>query len=198
LFPIPCGVFHIDADSFRFEIPAPDFTRAAWICSGVFDPAASCACAVGHKPEAPLFDGGAVGSADGEYKDSGSLMRGTRVGCEYTAPSRIVAEIGQTPENGAHAAHSVVCAVFQRFWSHTAIGIPKQSCDVFEPNDGGRGFFDDAGDVGPYPSFVGSAFALSGDRVGLTREARREDMKHSTPRLAVKGGNVVPLSEFAN
>jgi hypothetical protein len=63
---------------------------------------------------------------------------------------------------------------------------------VFEEDDRGVALSDDSDDGRPDPPLVVGALPLAGDGPRLTREARRDEIHDSTPRLASEGRNVVP------
>jgi len=64
--------------------------------------------------------------------------------------------------------------------------------DVFEKDERGVDFADNAGDVGPEVPGVFRAEALACQRERLARVARREDIHRAAPRSAVESGNIVP------
>ena len=64
--------------------------------------------------------------------------------------------------------------------------------DIFEEDDRGLAFADDAGDVGPEMARISFAETPPGNRERLARVARSEDIHEAAPWLAVEGGNVVP------
>lgn len=64
--------------------------------------------------------------------------------------------------------------------------------DIFEEDESGIAFPDDAGNVRPEMARVSLAEAAAGDREWLARIARSEDIHETAPRAAVEGGKVVP------
>lgn len=72
------------------------------------------------------------------------------------------------------------------------LGVLEEPVDVLEEDDGGLDLFDDADEVGPERALVVVPSSLPGDGVGLAREARREEIHDSTPRVAVEGREIVP------
>lgn len=64
--------------------------------------------------------------------------------------------------------------------------------DIFEEDESGIAFPDDAGDMRPEVSRIGLAEAAAGDRERLARVARSEDIHEATPWSAIEGGKVVP------
>ncbi len=66
------------------------------------------------------------------------------------------------------------------------------STDILEEAERGFDFRHDTGDVRPEMSWVFVAELASGDAKWLARIAAMDDIHHAAPRLAVKGGNVVP------
>lgn len=64
--------------------------------------------------------------------------------------------------------------------------------DIFEENDRGIAFSDDAGDMGPQMARISFAETPSGNREWLARVARSEDIHEAAPWSAFEGGNVVP------
>lgn len=64
--------------------------------------------------------------------------------------------------------------------------------DIFEEDDRGIAFPDDAGNVRPEMARISFAETPSGNRERLTRVARSEDIHEAAPWSAVEGGNVVP------
>jgi V8-like Glu-specific endopeptidase len=50
----------------------------------------------------------------------------------------------------------------------------------------------DSGDVRPDPTFICRSFALSSDTERLAREARRDEIHDSTPRVTVEGADQIP------
>lgn len=66
------------------------------------------------------------------------------------------------------------------------------SPDVLKETEGGLNFSDDAGDVRPEVSRVFVAKFSSGNGKWLARIAAMDDIHQAAPRLAVKGGNIVP------
>ena len=64
--------------------------------------------------------------------------------------------------------------------------------DIFEENDRGIAFPDDARNVRPEMARISFAETPSSNREWLTRVARSEDIHEAAPRAAVEGGNVVP------
>ena len=64
--------------------------------------------------------------------------------------------------------------------------------DVFEKDERGFDFADNAGDMRPEVPGVFGAEALTCQRERLARVARREDVHRAAPRSAVEGGNIIP------
>jgi hypothetical protein len=64
--------------------------------------------------------------------------------------------------------------------------------DVFEKDERGFNFADNARDVGPEVSGVFRPKAFACQRERLARVARREDVHCAAPRPAIEGGNIVP------
>ena len=64
--------------------------------------------------------------------------------------------------------------------------------DVFQKHPFGLAFRDDPREVGPQVSGISRALTLARNGKRLARIAARENIHCSTPRAAVKGGNVVP------
>lgn len=64
--------------------------------------------------------------------------------------------------------------------------------DVFEEDPAGRGFVNDAGDVGPQVPLVACAFSLTGVRKRLARIARENDIHGSTPCPPVECCKIAP------
>lgn len=109
----------------------------------------------------------------GQDKETLPLVRRPEFARSKTVPFRI------EPERGK---------VFQ----HDGEAMPKEPGDVLKEDEAGVDLSDDPDDVGPEPSLVRGPFSLSGDRPGLTREARSDEIHDSTPRSAVEGDEVVP------
>lgn len=64
--------------------------------------------------------------------------------------------------------------------------------DIFEEDDRGGAFSDDAGNVRPEMARIGLAEAATRDRERLARIPRSEDIHEAAPRSAVEGCKVVP------
>lgn len=64
--------------------------------------------------------------------------------------------------------------------------------DIFEEDDRGVAFADDARNVRPEMAWIGIAEAATRDRERLARVARSEDIHEAAPRSAVEGCKVVP------
>lgn len=64
--------------------------------------------------------------------------------------------------------------------------------DIFEEDESGIAFPDDAGDVRPEMARIGIAEAAPGDRERLARVTCSEDIHEAAPWSAVEGGKVVP------
>jgi len=64
--------------------------------------------------------------------------------------------------------------------------------DVFEEDESGIAFPDDAGDMGPEMARISFAETPPGNREWLARVARSEDIHDATPWPAVKGCKVIP------
>ena len=64
--------------------------------------------------------------------------------------------------------------------------------DIFEEDESGIAFPDDAGNVRPEMARIGLAEAAAGDRKRLARVARSEDIHEAAPWSAVEGCKVVP------
>ena len=64
--------------------------------------------------------------------------------------------------------------------------------DIFEEDDRGVAFPDDAGNVRPEMARIGLPEAAAGDRERLARVARSEDIHEAAPWSAVEGCKVVP------
>jgi hypothetical protein len=64
--------------------------------------------------------------------------------------------------------------------------------DVFEPDEGGLGLFDDAADLRPEMAGIVLAGEVPGDAEGLAGIARKDAIHDSAPRAAVKGCKVTP------
>ena len=68
----------------------------------------------------------------------------------------------------------------------------KKLGDVFEEDEGGADLFDDPDELGPERPVVVVAFLSAGERVGLARDACRDEIHRSTPRAAVEAADVRP------
>lgn len=64
--------------------------------------------------------------------------------------------------------------------------------DVLEEDDRGLDLSDDADEVRPERPLVLMPSLISGDRVGLAREARSNEIHDTTPRSAIEGREIVP------
>ena len=64
--------------------------------------------------------------------------------------------------------------------------------DIFEENDRGIAFSDNAGDMGPEMARISLAETPPSNGEWLARVARSEDIHEAAPWSAVEGGNVVP------
>jgi len=91
------------------------------------------------------------------------------------SPSRIIPQRGQVAENTSKPARSENWGVFHE---HVARSHLANDSSLFFPQAASR----------PVDSFSG---AVRGADV-LTREAARDDIHQSTPRLAIEGAHVIP------
>jgi hypothetical protein len=63
---------------------------------------------------------------------------------------------------------------------------------VLEKHDSGLALADDPGDLGPDGALVSVSTSLSGEAVGLAREASSDEIHDATPQLAVEGSEIRP------
>jgi hypothetical protein len=104
-------------------------------------------------------------------------MRRTDIGSSQHCPLAVIPERGQVTEDNSESSS-------------------KQSWAVFHEDESGSNFANDARHVGPHPAALsGDACSLAGNADVLARESSRHHINTSSPRLAVKGANVIPNRE---
>lgn len=116
----------------------------------------------------------AVGVASrlpGEDEQSGTLVRGTDIGCSYNLPARIEPEGGKVAENGGESPSKVTAYVLQ----HKEVGSKLAKGN---------------GDVRPDVPLILNSFALAGGAERLARIAGADDI-HGLDRAPVHGGQVL-------
>ena len=109
----------------------------------------------------------------GQEPEALALMGGTKGGCAETSPLCIEPESGKVPQ-------------------HVRQSVRDKGRDVLDERQRRRDLGEGAGDVGPEPAVIREASAAAGIGEGLTGEPRSNDVHRATPRVAIKGGNVVP------
>jgi hypothetical protein len=135
-----------------------------------------CVASLSDSRNSPsLVESDTVGVGQDEHPSS--EVRGSAASRGEHIPLRIVPEAGQRPE------YEVKSPV-------------NEAWDVLQENVLGSHLANDARDLGPEPSAVFGPLSLAGGAPRLAREARRDDMNDSAPRLAVKGGKVIPDRRF--
>lgn len=109
----------------------------------------------------------------GQDKDSASKVWGSDSCGAEKVPFRIEPRVGQAPENVSKPGN-------------------KQAWDVFQEDDGGSHFANDAHDFWEDPAVVFRSPLRACEREGLAGEPRRDAIHEAAPRAAVEGCKVVP------
>lgn len=109
----------------------------------------------------------------GQNEEAFTLLRRARFGRLKQVPFRIEPHFGQVFEDIAEA-------------------MPGKLGCVLQEDPSGLNLAKDASEVGPEPSLIVEASTSSCHGEGLAGEARRDEIHDSTPRLAVKGCEIVP------
>lgn len=103
-----------------------------------------------------------------------TLMRGTDIGSSQHSPPAVIPERGQVTENSSEPPSN-------EGWA------------VFHEDEAGSNFAHDPRHVSPHPAALAvNAGALAGNADILAREATRNHVNNSAPRVSVKGPNVIP------
>lgn len=71
-----------------------------------------------------------------------------------------------------------------------AIGVAQDAVDVFSAEDGGSALVDDPGDVGPDPSFVARAAAVTRAGMRLARPARSNAIHESVEGSCIESHDI--------
>lgn len=103
-----------------------------------------------------------------------ALVRGTNIGSSQHCPPAVIPERGQVTE-------------------HSPETPSNEGWAVFHKDESGSNLAHDPRHVAPHPAALAvNACALSGNADVLAREASRNHVNNSAPRMSVKGPNVIP------
>lgn len=139
--------------------PANSLGTTPMLSSAICSNAGALQCPVRVKDS--LLVRSALTLGVGHEVESAPLMRGAEKACWYDRPFRVVPEAVQVPED---------------FPERLPVVDAEQSGDVFHENVAGSKVRDEAGELGPEPSIITCALALSGDTGGLAWEPADEDI----------------------
>ena len=104
---------------------------------------------------------------------------GSHVNRSDSCPFRIVPCLGKLPKYGSHVASS---------------GSPsrKQAWNLLQQDDSWFHFANQPEEIGPEVPVVGFSKASSGQRMGLTGDAAKDELNLPSPGFAPEGAKVVP------
>lgn len=112
-----------------------------------------------------------------EDEQSGSLVRGSHFACLEHAPFRIEPQLIEVFEDRIQSEIDM-------------------SSDVLEKSDACSALIEDSPDVGPEVSFIGYALSLTSEGEWLAGIATNDEIHRSTPRSAIKRGQIRPDRRF--
>jgi hypothetical protein len=110
----------------------------------------------------------------GHKPEAVALVRGSNIGSSQHCPAAVIPERGQVTKDSSESPS-------------------KQGWAVFHEHETGSNFAHDPRHVSPHPAALAvNAGPLAGNADVLAREASRNHVNNSAPRVSVKGPNVIP------